>query len=150
MTGLYRSPDFRAMIAGDVADNATPILDALAERLQQSCQLALRVEDGFCIALQSTPSSACFVNMPLGLHYPAPRSEDAIRNATRTTEAPNPALPDVTDICAPVFRGGEIIALVIAPCIKTAGAPSPDIRRQAVHNAAEALARTFIVNTRVA
>lgn len=150
MTGVYRLPEFRPMLADDLVEDATSILDALAETLQQSCQLALRLDDGFCIALQSTPSSACFVNMPVGLFYPAPENVVDARGRDVTAQHTNPALPDVIDICAPVCRGQETIALIIAPCIKRRGAPSPEQCRQAVQSAAQRLGQSFIVKALVA
>jgi hypothetical protein len=149
MTGIYRTPEFRPLLDDTLAEHAPGILDNLAENLQQSCQLAIRVEEGFCIALQSTPSGPCFVNMPLGLVYSAPESISAFAE-DRTAQHPNPALPDVMDICAPVFRGAEQIALLIAPYIASRNAKSPEFCRHALQAAAQSLSQSFIVKTLVA
>jgi DNA-binding IclR family transcriptional regulator len=149
MTGIYRSPEFRPLLDDALAEHAPHILDALAEKLQQSCQLAVRVEEGFCIALQSTPSGPCFVNMPLGLVYSAPEAISAFAE-DKTAQHPNPALPDVMDICAPVFRGGDQIALLIAPYIASRNAKSPEFYRHALQAAAQNLSQSFIMKTLVA
>lgn len=149
MTGIYRSPEFRPLLDDALAENAPHILDALAEKLQQSCQLAVRVDEGFCIALQRAPSGPCFVNMPLGLVYNASETIGAFTE-DRTAQHPNPALPDVIDICAPVFRGGAQIALLIAPYIASRNAKSPEFYRHAVQAAAQSLSQSFVRKTLVA
>lgn len=149
MSSVHRHFEFRAMLDNDMAENATPILDALAETLQQSCQLAVRLEDGFCIALQSTPTTSCFVNMPLGLLYPSSENGNAC-SAGKASCRPNPALPDVMDICAPVYRGAEQVALLIAPHMKGRGAPSLEQCCHHMQTAALNLSRSFFKNALVA
>ncbi|MDV6330888.1 hypothetical protein [Asticcacaulis sp. 201] len=147
MTIAQRHTAFFRMADKDMAATATLVLNQLAEKLQQSCHLAVRQENGFRVVFQSAPSTSFYVNMPVGLVYQAPATVDGVAQAG---QQPNPSLPDVIDFYAPVFQAGEQVALLIAPYIKRRGAPPLEQCRDAMMAAAKHLSASAITHALVA
>lgn len=135
----------------DMTEYAMPVMDQLAEALQQSCQLVVRQEGSFHVRLQSVPSAAFYVNMPTGMAY---QVQDAGNNISdqpyKADQQPNPNLPDITDVYAPVFQGTSLVALLVSSCVKRRNAPSLEECRAQVAAAANRLSQSFIAQALVA
>jgi DNA-binding IclR family transcriptional regulator len=151
MTIAHRIVVFLDTPSEDATDSARPVLDQLAESLQQSCQLVVRQEDSFRIRLQSVPSAAFYVNMPIGMVYQVQKDADDISDHSyKVDQQPNPNLPDITDVYAPIFQGTRQVAFLVSSCVKRRNAPSLEDCRAQVAAAAHRLSASFITQALVA
>lgn len=151
MTIVQRNAFFLNAPCEDVAGNALPVLDQLAETLRQSCQLVVCQENTFRVMLQSIPSTAFYVNMPIGMIYQVREDEDgASDQSCQAGQQPNPNLPDVTDVYAPVFHGPKQVALLVSSCVRRHNAPSLEECRTQVTAAAHRLSASLVTHALVA
>ncbi len=135
----------------DMTDCARPVLDQLAETLQQSCQLVVRQEGSFHVRHQSVPSAAFYINMPTGMVYEVQDTGNTVSDQPyKADQQPNPHLPDITDVYAPIFQGTKQVALLVSSCVKRRNGPSLEECRAQVAAAANHLSQSFIAQSLVA
>lgn len=135
----------------DMVDSARPVLDQFAETLQQSCQLVVHQEGCFRVILQSIPSAAFYVNMPIGMVYEVQDAGNSVSDQPyKAAQQPNPNLPDITDVYAPIFQGTKQVALLVSSCVKRRNGPSLEECRAEVAAAAHRLSQSFVTHALVA
>jgi hypothetical protein len=135
----------------DMTDCARPVLDQLAETLQQSCQLVVRQEGSFHVRHQSVPSAAFYVNMPIGMVYEVQDTGNSVSDQPyKADQQPNPILPDFVVVYAPIFQGTKLVALLVSSCVKRRNGPSLEECRAQVAAVANRLSQSFIAQSLVA